>query len=77
MDGGVNIELKSAMSNSISRIYITLCGLRLKLIAPRSTTPPPTIESSDKFPIYPDATSAAPGCHTYATPPVHQNARVK
>lgn len=37
MDGGVNIGLKSAeISNSISRIYIALRGLRLKLIA-RST----------------------------------------
>jgi len=38
MDGGVNIGLKSAVSNSISRMYIALRGLHLKLIA-RSTTP--------------------------------------
>lgn len=51
MDGGVNIGLKSAVSNSISRNVYRTMRIAFKIDSLINDIHLPTIESSDKFPI--------------------------
>lgn len=68
MDGGVNIGLKSAEFRIRFLESISRSRIAFKIDSPINATPPPTIESSDKFPIYLDATWTAPGY--LPTPPI-------